>query len=75
LGIVGSGVMAGGVAAGEAYKPRVVVANHSATVVRELVRHLTGDAAGLSLLHSLLADLDVTLCPLIPPPPTLSVVR
>jgi hypothetical protein len=61
--------------AGEAYKPRVVAAHHSATIVRELVRHLTGDAAGLSLLHSLLADLDVTLCPLIPPPPTLSVVR
>jgi hypothetical protein len=57
------------------YAPHVAAANHSATIVRELVRRLTGDAASLSLLHSLLADFDVTLCPLIPPPSALSVVR
>jgi hypothetical protein len=74
LGVVGPGVMAKERLAEEAYKPRVVAANHSAAIVRELVRRPTGDAASLSLLLSLLVDLDVTLCPL-PPPPALSVVR
>jgi len=41
----------------------------TAAVVREFVRHLNGDRVGLDLLDRLLSDLDVTLCPLIPPPP------
>jgi hypothetical protein len=40
-------------------------------IVRELVRHLGEDRRGLDLLNRLLEDIDITLAPLVPPPPAL----
>lgn len=43
--------------------------SRSADVVRELVRHLNGDQRAYWLLSRLLEDIDITLAPLVPPPP------
>jgi hypothetical protein len=43
--------------------------SRSADVVRELVRHLNGDQRAYWLLSRLLEDIDITLTPLVPPPP------